>query len=162
MASTDETENTSSLTEQELLKNEILQALEDSVKEEEAKKIEEDKSESKEKQVVVLQEVALKETDTKSSPEIPHKPLPEPPKSTSPSSPRSSNHPITFDRTESNRMMLRVSHVSNSSNLNIKEGFLWKRGGRVKNWKVSFIFQCNFQTRWFVLKPDGYYYFEVM
>jgi len=48
------------------------------------------------------------------------------------------------------RKSKRVTEISRTTNLNAKEGFLIKRGDKRKNWKI----------RWFVLKPDGYYYFE--
>jgi len=48
------------------------------------------------------------------------------------------------------RKSKRVTEISRTTNLNAKEGFLIKRGEKRKNWKI----------RWFVLKPDGYYYFD--
>jgi len=74
----------------------------------------------------------------------------------------STQDPITIDITQplstaekaqnkyQSRKSKRVTEISRSTNLNAKEGFLIKRGEQRKNWKI----------RWFVLKPDGYYYFE--
>jgi len=62
--------------------------------------------------------------------------------------------PLTAAEKEQNkyqsRKSKRVTEISRTTNLNAKEGFLIKRGEKRKNWKM----------RWFVLKPDGYYYFE--
>jgi hypothetical protein len=43
----------------------------------------------------------------------------------------------------------RLRKIARTTNLNVKEGWLKKRGKIRKNWK----------ERWFVLKPDGFYYY---